>query len=81
MEKRDFFKVLDSITEVVPELKEDLEYRVWFWAPEILWYNLSAYVNERVTPDSSNPKAIKVYSILCNCSEGEMKRRFEENGC
>ena len=81
MEKRDFFKVLDNITEAVPELKEDLEYRVGFWAPEILWYNLSAYVNERVIPDSSNPKAIKVYSILCNCSEEEMKKRFEENGC
>ena len=81
MEKRDFGKVLDDITEAVPELKEDLEYRAQFWAPEILWYNLSMYVNERITPDSSNPRAVKAYSILCDCSEEEMKKRFKENGC
>ena len=79
--ERDFGKVLNDIVEAAPELKEDLKYRYMFWAPEILWYNLSVYVNEHITPDSSNSKAVKVYSILCDCSEEEMKRRFEEKGC
>ena len=79
--ERDFGKVMYDIIEAAPELKEDLENRSEFWAPEILWYNLSAYVNEHITPDSSSSKAVKVYSILCDCSEEEMKRRFEEKGC
>ena len=78
---REFGQVLHDIAEAAPELKEDLEGRANFWAPEILWYNLTVYVNKHVTPSSSSPTAIKVYSILCDCSEEEMKRRFEENGC
>ena len=77
--ERDFGKVLREIVKAAPELK-DLESKAIFWAPEILWYNLSVHVNERIEPDSSNPKAVKVYSILCGCSEEEMKKRFKENG-
>ena len=68
------------IRAVALTLKEDLEYRSEFWAPEILWYNLSVYVNEHITPDSSSSKAVKVYSILCDCSEEEMRNRFMANG-
>ena len=78
--ERDFGEVLDRITEVAPELKEDLEYRIGFWAPEILWYNLSVYINQHIQPVSTNAKSVKVYSILCDCTEEEMKKRMEENG-
>ena len=80
MKMRDFGEVLDKVVEAAPELKEDLESRVEFWAPEILWYNLSVYINERIKPVSTDKKSIKVYAILCDCTEEEIKKRMEENG-
>ncbi len=78
---RDFGTVYNQIMKVAPEqLATKLEQNSRFWAPEILWYNLSEYVNKYVKPSSKNPQSIKVYAILCDCSEAEMKARFEANG-
>jgi len=78
---RDFDTVYNQIMEVAPEqLATKLAQNVWLWAPEILWYNLSVYVNKYVEPSSLDPQSIKVYAILCDCSEAEMKARFEADG-
>lgn len=75
---RDFMTVYKKILKVAPTtLAEKLERNFGFWAPEIAWYNLSRYVNKYVTPSSKDSQAIKVYAILCDCSEAEMKARFE----
>ena len=76
--ERNFKVVLEKIKSVAPqELVDALNRNVNFWAPEILWYNLSAYVNKYVEPSSKDETSIKVYAILCDCSEAEMKARFE----
>ena len=78
---RDFGTVYNQIMKVAPEqLATKLEQNSGFWAPEILWYKLSQYVNKYVEPSSKDPQSIKVYAILCDCSEAEMKARFEADG-
>ena len=78
---RDFGSVYRKIMEVAPEqLATNLEQNSGFWAPEICWSNLSQYVNKYLEPSSKDPQSIKVYAILCDCSEAEMKTRFEADG-
>ena len=78
---RNFFKVVMQIKEVAPpELSKKLDNNAGFWAPEVAWHNLSDYVNRYVTPSSTDATAIAVYARLCDCSEAEMKARFEADG-
>ena len=78
---RNFTTVLEQIKEVAPkDLVDALDKSVGFWAPEIVWYNLSKYVNKYVERSSTNPTSIAVYAILCDCTEAEMKARFEADG-
>lgn len=78
---RDFGTVYSEILKVAPErLATKLRQSSGFWAPEACWYNLSRYVNRYLEPSSKDPSAIKVYAILCDCSEAEMKSRFEADG-
>ncbi|MFR2570759.1 MAG: hypothetical protein ACLS90_03525 [Clostridia bacterium] len=78
---RNFRTVYNQIMEVAPEqLATKLERNSGFWAPEDLWYNLSEYVNQYVKPSSKDPQSIKIYAILCDCTETEMKSRFEADG-
>ena len=79
--ERDFETVCKEIIEVAPEiLAYKLERDSGFWAPEIRWIRLTNYVNDYVIPSSKDPRSIKVYAILCDCSEGEMKETFENDG-
>ena len=81
MRERSFASIYDKIFEIAPEpLRDALEANIGFWAPEVMWYNLSVYVNKYVMPNSLDPGAIKVYAILCDCSEEEMKAKFEKDG-
>jgi hypothetical protein len=78
---RSFTKVLEQIKKVAPEdLKEALERGAGFWAPEIVWYKLTEYVQRYVTPCSSDQTSVAVYAVLCNCTEADMKARFENEG-
>jgi hypothetical protein len=78
---RKFSDVVMAIQEVAPQdLKEALSRSVGFWAPEIAWHKLTEYVNRYVTPSSKDATAIAVYARLCDCSEDEMKARFEADG-
>lgn len=78
---RKFTDVLNAILEVAPkELEDALRKNVGFWAPEIVWDNLTVYVNRYVDPSSKDETAIAVYARLCDCSEAEMKARFEADG-
>lgn len=78
---RDFMTVFNNILAIAPEeLANVLSKRVGYWAPEILWYNLSVYVNKYVTPSSSDPQAIAIYAELCGLSLEEMKSKFESDG-
>lgn len=75
---RNFIKVVEAIKEVAPEdLVKALERSVGFWAPEIAWYMLSEYVGRYVAPSSKDATAVAVYARLCDCSEADMKARFE----
>ena len=75
---RNFTDVVKAIKEVAPqELVSALERNIGYWAPETVWYKLSEYVNRYVTPSSKDATAIAVYAKLCDCSEPEMKARFE----
>lgn len=77
---RKFTDVVEAIKEVAPaEFANKLEKSAPFWAPENAWYMLSEYVNRNVLPSSKDATAIAVYARLCDCSEAEMKARFEAN--
>ena len=78
---RNFTDVVAQIKKVGPkELVDALEQNVCFWAPEAVWEMLTVYVDKYVIPSSKDEKTIKIYAILCDCSETEMKARFEEAG-
>ena len=75
---RNFIQVVEAIKEVAPEnLVDALNRSIGFWAPEIVWDKLSEYVNRYVTPSSKDATAVAVYARLCDCSEADMKARFE----
>ena len=77
---RNFVEVLNRITEVAPkQLVDALNKSAMYWAPEIAWDRLSNYVDRYVKRSSSDENAIAVYAILCDCSEEEMKKRFEQD--
>ena len=81
MKERNFGDVYRKIVEIAPEeLKEKLENRLCFAAPELVWSVLSRCVNNTIIPSSKDPLAIKIYAILCDCSDEEMKARFESDG-
>lgn len=70
---RDFSTVLKNIIAIAPkELADALKKDIKFWAPEILWSNLSQYVNRYVIPSSKDPQSIAIYAELCNLSLEEM---------
>lgn len=79
---REFLDVYLQIVEIAPEdLKKRLDKKLSCLAtPELVWDILSRCVHECVIPSSSNDLAIKIYAILCDCSEEEMKSRFESDG-
>lgn len=78
---RDFIKVYKKIIKVAPvELAEVLKDKIQFWAPEVVWQNLSMYVNKYVQPDSTNKTAVAVYAALCGCTKREMRKRFISDG-
>lgn len=77
---RNFIDVVEAIKEVAPEvLVNELENSIGFWAPESVWYNLSEYVNRYVEPSIKDATSVAIYARLCDCSEVEMKARFEAN--
>lgn len=77
---REFTDVVQNIKKVAPRgLANALDRSVGFWAPENAWYMLSEYVNRYVQPSSKDATAVAVYAILCDCSEAEMKARFESD--
>lgn len=79
--KRNPVEVCQQIEEALPEkLAEKLRWEVAFWAPEIYWHNLSVFVNENVKPDSTSEQSIKIYALLCDKTEEEMKQEFISRG-
>ena len=73
--------VYKNILAVAPEeLADALKKYVEFWAPEIVWYNLSQYVNKYVAPCSTDPQSIAIYAELCDLSFADMRSRFEKDG-
>lgn len=66
---------------VAPEpLKSELMHRAPFWAPEVSWERLTYLVNKTIAPDSTSPVVVRVYALLCDCTEEEMLRRFKADG-
>ena len=79
---RNFNHVLKAIKAIAPEeLKNVLESSApSYWAPEIRWKKLAEYVNKYVFPNSQDTNSIKIFALLCNCSEEQMKERFKKDG-
>ena len=79
---RNFGDVLTKILDACPNtvLHDKLLSASPYWAPEILWHNLTRYVNTYMKPDSNDPVSVKVYAALCDLSEEEMQSRFKEDG-
>ncbi len=75
--KRSFDFVFSQIYNLLPdEKKNKLRVERNYWSPESLFSNLATFVNYNVIQDSANPKSVKIYSILCNKSEDEIKQMF-----
>ena len=78
---RCFDVVYFEILGLAPDsLREYLESHAPFWAPEIVWVNLTNAINRFVEPSSSDKLAVSIYAVLCDCTEEEMIRRFKEDG-
>ena len=78
---RDFFEVYENIKKAAgADFSVRLDNASGFWAPETLWFKLFQFVNKYMKKDSKDPTSIKVYAILCNTSEEEMKEKFEKDG-
>ena len=76
--ERSFNEVYWKLLEVLPEsLKEKLEFKISFWAPEALWPNLTSFICDNVVLSSKNPLSVKIYSILYGCTEEEITARFK----
>ena len=75
---RDFRTVVRAIMVVKPELADDLEKQIGFWAPELYWLKLSEYVNCHVKKNSADPKNVAVYAILS--IEWQTTLSFEKAG-
>lgn len=74
---RNFTTVYRNIMAIAPkELADALEKHVVFWAPEIVWYKLSEYVNKYGTPSSTDSQSIAIYAELCDLSSEDMKSMF-----
>jgi|GEM_PF-4202696 len=66
--------VFYSILKVAPrDLASELKHAMPFWAPEVVWYQLSLYVNKYVRPSSTDRTAIAVYAILLDKTPAETK--------
>lgn len=79
---RNFHEVVQKIMDVNHEMLNDhLNRSIGYWAPEICWYNLSDYVNRYVDKSSKDPKSLKIYSILCDIPEDEVRQKFINLGC
>ncbi len=68
-----FSQIYDLLSD---ENKTTLRQEVNFWSPESLFNNLSLFINRNVLKDSENPNSVKVYAILCNKSEDEIRQMF-----
>ena len=77
---RDFRTVARAIAVAKPELADDLEKQISFWAPELYWLKLSEYVNCHVRKNSADPKNVAVYAILCDRMADDIKASFEKAG-
>ena len=78
---RDFATAYKKILKIAPKklakiLKKDFD----SWPPEMYWYNLSWYVNTYVKKSSKDPKSVKIYAILCDRSEKDIKAEFKSGG-
>ena len=81
MKAREFMDVYNSILRVAPrELANELKHAMPFWAPEVVWYQPSLYVNKYVRPSSRDSTAIAVYAILLDKTPAETKELFERDG-
>jgi len=78
---RQFVNVFRQIRELLPaEVALELARRAQYWAPEICWQKLSAFVNNHVKPSASDETSVKIYSLLCAKSETEMRQLFIADG-
>lgn len=81
---REFAPVFNRIVELLggptSELGKKLLLKAEYWAPEILWYKLSEFVNTNVPPSSSDEMSLSVYATLCGVTTDQMRERFIANG-
>ena len=78
---RIFSQVLKKIYELLPEdLANKLNEKSKYWAPELCWNMLSQFLNDNITPSASDENSVRIYAVLCNMTEKEMREAFRVNG-
>ena len=78
---KSFYDVTSQLLEVLPsELADQLCTSLSLWDSKAKQYNLAAWVNSNIKPDSKSEQSLKIYSILCDCSISEIKSRFQVAG-
>lgn len=79
--KRDPIEVFYNIKEELPtELVEKLDWESAFWTPESIWLGLTDFVNKNIQLNSKDTSSVKIYALLCDQSEEEMKKIMERDG-
>ena len=78
---RDFDFVFSNICFLLPKDKaQKLQRDVNYWSPELMWGKLAIFVNDNVTKDSRNLASVRIYAILCNKNESQIRKLFKESG-
>lgn len=78
---RNFESVVEMLYEFLPETcAEKLKGEINYWAPEYLWECLASFINRNIKKDSSDFSSVRIYAILCDCTEEKIKRSFARNG-
>ena len=79
--KRNFSEILERIcSNLELDLAKELEYSARYWAPETVWERLSRFVNQNVKIKSTCETSVTIYSILCDLTKEEMKKKMRNDG-
>lgn len=80
-EYRNFESVVEMLCEFLPEHSiEKLKNEINYWAPEELWECLASFINRNVKKDSNDFASVRIYAILCDCTEVRIRRSFARYG-
>ena len=79
--ERSFEDVVNKIIAVGNKgINAKIEVSMPYWVPEARWTQLDRCINRFMPKDSKDPTSVKIYAILCDCTEKQMRKRFKKEG-